>query len=177
MAIEGLKDLSREQLEELVRIYARNLLALDGMWFQSVEQGQGMEQAMEHDRNVWRHFTETEARRIKQLLELPERAGLEGLEQALQFRFAAFANRVTETHREGNALIFRVVDCRVQSARKRKGMPFHPCKSVGVNEYTYFARTIDDRIKCEAVSCFPDITDPSCACAWKFYLTPDNTSK
>ena len=176
MAIEGLKDLSREQLEELVRIYARNLLALDGMWFQSVEQGQGMEQAMEHDRNVWRHFTGTEARRIKQLLELPERAGLEGLEQALQFRFAAFANRVTETHREGNALIFRVVDCRVQSARKRKGMPFHPCKSVGVNEYTYFARTIDDRIKCEAVSCFPDITDPSCACAWKFYLTPDNVS-
>lgn len=40
---KGLEDLSREQLEELVRIYARNLLALDGMWFQSVEQGQGME--------------------------------------------------------------------------------------------------------------------------------------
>ena len=89
---KGLEDLSREQLEELVRIYARNLLALDGMWFQSVEQGQGMEQAMEHDRNVWRHFTETEARRIKQLLDLPEHAGLEGLEQALQFRFAAFAS-------------------------------------------------------------------------------------
>ena len=121
-------------------------------------------------RDTDRRFTETEARRIKTFLGLPERPGLDGLEQALAFRFAALANRRTECRRAGDALEFRVVDCRVQSARTRRGLPLHPCKPVGENEYAYFARVIDDRIGCEAVSCFPDMTEPDCACAWRFRL-------
>ena len=96
MKAMSLEELTKEQLEELVRIYARNLLALDGVWFQSVERGRGMDEAMAHDCAVWRRFTETEARRIKTFLGLPERPGLDGLEQALAFRFAALANRRTE---------------------------------------------------------------------------------
>ncbi|WP_259299238.1 DUF6125 family protein [Eggerthella lenta] len=33
-----------------------------------------------------------------------------------------------------------------------------------------FAESIDDRISCECLSCFPDMTDDSCNCAWKFTL-------
>lgn len=80
MKAMSLEELTKEQLEELVRIYARNLLALDGVWFQSVERGRGMDEAMAHDCAVWRRFTETEARRIKTFLGLPERPGLDGLE-------------------------------------------------------------------------------------------------
>ena len=68
MKAMSLEELTKEQLEELVRIYARNLLALDGVWFQSVERGRGMDEAMAHDCAVWRRFTETEARRIKTFL-------------------------------------------------------------------------------------------------------------
>ena len=49
-------------------------------------------------------------------------------------------------------------ECRVQSARRRKGMPFHPCKPVGCIEYSGFARTIDDRIECRCLSCYPEVT-------------------
>ena len=70
----------------------------------------------------------------------------------------------------GNTLIYRTLDCRVQNARKRKGMEFHPCKAVGVIEYTGFAKTIDDRFECEALSCYPEITDETCNCSWKFIL-------
>lgn len=128
MKAMSLEELTKEQLEELVRIYARNLLALDGVWFQSVERGRGMDEAMAHDCAVWRRFTETEARRIKTFLGLPERPGLDGLEQALAFRFAALANRRTECRRAGDALEFRVVDCRVQSARTRGG-----CRCIRAN--------------------------------------------
>lgn len=72
--------LSKEQLEELVRTYARNMLALDGVWFQSVERELGMDRAMRHDERVWQAFTQTEARRIKGFLQLPDRPGLDGLE-------------------------------------------------------------------------------------------------
>ena len=166
----GLDELSTEQLKELVHIYARNIYAMDGVWFQSVEQKEGMDEAMLHDENAMGRFTETEARRIKNFLQLPDQAGLDGLEKALSIRFSALANPKVEFVRDADSLIYRVVDCRVQTARKRKGMPFHPCKPVGYVEHAFFAKIIDDRIQCGTISCYPDIIDDTCACAWRFTL-------
>ncbi|MDD6209394.1 MAG: DUF6125 family protein [Bacteroidales bacterium] len=167
--MENLERLTKKELIELIDIYAKNQLALDGVWFQSIEAKHGMDEAMEHDRNVWRKHTEIEARRIKSFLNLPDNAGLKGLKKALSFRFNAMLNR-TEAIIEGNTMRYYVRNCRVQTARARKGMPFHPCKSVGILEYAYFAKIIDHRIECETISCYPDVTDPGCACAWKFTL-------
>lgn len=169
MEAKRIEELNREQLLELLQIYSKNMLALDGVWFQSVESALGMEAAMEHDRNAWRRYTVSEARRIKAFLQLPERAGVKGLKRALSFRFYAALNG-DEFIEEDNVLIYRTISCRVQDARKRKGMPLHPCKSVGILEYGYFAKEIDDRFECEALSCFPDVTDDTCACSWKFTL-------
>jgi len=156
-------------LLRLIDIYAKNWLAMDGVWFQSIEQKFGMDEAIEHDENAWRQFTVIEANRIKEYLSLPEQAGLDGLKKALAFRMYANINADEITIQE-NTLIYKTLDCRVQNARKRKGMEFHPCKSVGIIEYTFFARTIDSRISCEAISCYPDVTDEACNCAWKFTL-------
>lgn len=169
MASRALDDLSRTELVELIEIYCKNWLAMDGVWFQSVEGKYGMDEAMEHDCNIWRIFTNLEAQKIKRFLHLPERAGLTGLKQALELRLYANINK-DEIIIEGNTLIYRTLDCRVQNARRLKGMEFHPCKPVGLIEYSGFARVIDDRITCEALSCYPDMTDESCSCAWKFTL-------
>ena len=169
MKNQFLEELSREQLIELIELYSKNWLAMDGVWFQSVEKKLGMDEAMEHDANAWARFTVIEAKKIKAFLGLPERAGLEGLSKALRLRFYANINE-DEIILEGNTLTYRTLECRVQTARKRKGMPFHPCKPVGVIEYSGFAKTIDDRISCECVSCFPEVTDSGCACAWRFTL-------
>ena len=142
---------------------------MDGVWFQSVERKFGMDEAMVHDVAIWKQFTVIEAKKIKEFLKLPEHAGLDGLEKALQLRLYANINR-DEIIRNGNRLIYRTLDCRVQTARSRKGMEWHPCKSVGEVEYAGFAKTIDDRITCRALSCYPEITDESCACAWEFTL-------
>ena len=169
MKNKALENMSREQLEELIQIYCKNWLAMDGVWFQSIEKKHGMDEAMEHDVNIWSQFTVIEAKKIKAFLNLPERAGLEGLEKALQLRLYANINR-DEILREGNKLIYRTLDCRVQTARSRKGMEWHPCKPVGETEYSGFAKVIDDRISCKAISCYPEITDNSCACSWEFTL-------
>ena len=168
---ERIDELPRDQLIELCEMFAKNWLALDGLWFQSIEKKRGMDEAVEHDVNAWARFTETEARRIKAFLGLPELPGLEGLAKDLQLRFYAHINKQDFVFGEdGRTLTYRMVDCFVQTARKRKGMEFHPCKSVGVIEYSGFARTIDDRIACQCISCYPEMTDESCCCAWKFTL-------
>ncbi len=161
--------LSRERLVELLSLYAKNWLAMDGVWFQSVERKLGMEEAMYHDAEAWKRFTVIEARRIKTFLNLPERPGLEGLAKALSLRFYANLNQDT-IEIQGNTLTYRVLSCRVQSARSRKGMPYHPCRPVGLIEYSGFAKEIDDRITCECLSCYPEVTDDTCSCAWRFTL-------
>ena len=166
-----LETLSREQLYDLIDIYSKNWLALDGVWFQSIERKYGMDEAMEHDAAAWLRFTRIEAARIKKFLGLPEHAGIEGLKQALSLRFYANLNQ-HEFITEGNTLLYRTLECRVRTARSRKGMELHPCKSVGIIEYTGFAQTIDERFICECVSCYPDITDSTCSCAWLFTLPP-----
>ena len=162
--------LSKEELKNLIRIYAKNIYALDGVWFQSVEEESGMDKAMLHDKNAWIKFTRIEAKRIKTFLNLPDNAGLEGLEKALAIRFSALSNPSVSIFREGDSLIYRINECRVQSARKAKGMPLHPCAPVGFIEHEGFARVIDERIVTEMISCYPDVTEQGCACCWKFTL-------
>lgn len=166
---EKLEALNRDELIRLIEIYSKNWLAMDGVWFQSVERKYGMDEAMYHDAEAWKIFTVVEARRIKQFLRLPDRAGLEGLAEALSLRFYANINQDEIAIRD-NALTYRTLECRVQSARSRKQMAFHPCKAVGLIEYSEFARVIDDRIVCSCLSCYPDVTDDSCCCAWRFVL-------
>ena len=162
---QGLDALTREELIELLEI-----TALDGTWFQSLEREQGMDAAMEHDRTAWRRFVPSEARRLKKLLGLSDSCGLEGLAEALPLRCTSLANEWEIRWEDDGSLAFRITDCRVQNARKRKGMDFHPCKSVGELEYAGFAAGLDDRIQCECVSCYPAIADDTCNCAWRFRM-------
>ena len=165
----GIDDLSRQELLELVRNFAKNWLAHDGLWFQAVERAHDLEHAIELDVEVWRRFSAIEAGRIKTFLRLPERPGLEGLRAALEYRFYAVLNRQTSRLEDG-VLRFYMNDCRVQSARKRRGLPDFPCKPVGLVEYTGFARTIDQRIETRCICCPPDDHPADHYCAWEFTL-------
>lgn len=170
-------NLPAETLRAMLVDFAKNWLAHDGLWFQAVERHHGLDKAIELDAEAWEQFTAIEARRIMALHKLPENGGLEALKTALGFRLYAFINKQEiRNEKQGpdgtlTAFDFHMVDCRVQSARKRKGLPLFPCKSVGVVEYTGFARTIDSRIKTECLCCPPDeAAGVESYCAWRFSL-------
>jgi hypothetical protein len=162
--------LSREQLENLVADFAKRWLAHDGLWFQQVEQYYGMEEAIKLDAGAWEKFTVLEAKRIMGLLKIEPGGGLPALKRALALRLYAFVNKQEIEQPDENTLIFRMVDCRVQSARKRKQMDEFPCKAVGLVEYSGFARTIDPRIKTRCLHCPPDSHPEDSFCAWEFTI-------
>ncbi len=172
MKNENLGELSKEELISLIEIYSKNWLAMEGVWFQAVEKRFGMDAAMDCDVEIWDRFSDIEARKIKKYLGLPDRAGIEGLRRALGFRMYKSIND-DEFTVDGNKVVYRVLDCRVQTARSRKGMEWHPCKPAGVADYTSFAKVIDDRFTCRALSCYPDVTDEGCCCSWEFTLHED----
>ncbi len=165
----ALLQLPREKQLSLIDAIAKNWLAQDGVWFQAVEFVDGMNDAKRCNDSTWSRFSPFEAHAIKKLLGLGEHPGLEGLERALNFRMYGRLN-VQSCHWEDGALIFEMNECRVQSARVRKGLADYPCKSAGLVEYARFAQGIDSRIKTECLGCPPDAHPCNWFCSWKFTL-------
>ncbi|HPE56843.1 MAG TPA: DUF6125 family protein [Bacteroidales bacterium] len=166
-----LLDLPDEQLNALREAMAVNWLANDGVWFQAVEFTRGMNDAKRCNDSCWGQFSPFEAWSIKRYLDLPEKAGLEGLKKALQFRLYAFINEQSFVEETANSFVFQMNQCRVQNARKRKGLADYPCKSGGLVEYTTFAEAIDSRIKTECMACPPDPHPQEYFCAWRFSIS------
>jgi hypothetical protein len=167
---KALKEKNRDELLGLLDAVCVNWLANDGVWFQAVEKRFGMDSAKRCNDTCWSRFSPYEALRIKELLQLPEQPGLEGLKEALGFRMYARVNKQSIHDVDENSFIFRMDECRVQSARKRKGLPDYPCKSAGMVEYPFFASSIDPRIATECVGCPPDAHPDEWHCAWKFSI-------
>ena len=164
----SLDDLSREELIELVEVYAKNWLAHDGCWFLAAEEKFSMATAIELDTHSWACFSPVEARRIMQTFDISA-GGLEALVQALSYRLYAAVNRQEAEWIDEHTLRLRMVECRVQQARQRKGLPPFPCKSVGLVEYAQFARAIDPRIETTCIQAPPDAVADS-FCEWEFRL-------
>jgi len=166
---QALFDLPRDKLISLINAISANWLAGDGLWFQSVESRREMYTAKRCNDSCWVKFSPFEAARIRSLLDLPDKGGLDALEAALGYRLYSRIN-TQSTERQGDSLIFKMVNCRVQDARRRKGLDDYPCKSAGVVEYASFASAIDPRIRTDCIACPPDDHPDDWFCAWKFYI-------
>ncbi len=162
--------LDDDRLRSLITALSVNWLANDGIWFQAVENKSSMVEAKLANDTCWGRFSPIEAREIARMLELPADGGLEALKTALAHRLYARLNRMTVEDESDNSIILYVNDCRVQDARKKKGLADYPCKSGGSIEYTYFARTVDARIQTECIACPPDAHPGEWYCAWRFRI-------
>jgi hypothetical protein len=167
------EELSREELEGMLRDAALNWLAHDGLWFLAVEETFGMDVATELDGKTWERFTVIEAKRIMKRHAIQPGGGVPALAKALGKRLYSFINRQEIVEQTDTRLLFHMNECRVQSARKRKGLPDFPCKAVGIIEYSGFAKTIDPRLETRCLGCPPDSHPAEWYCAWEFTLAID----
>lgn len=162
-------DLSREDLLKLIQVYAKNWLAHDGCWFLAAEEMFGLDAAIGLDAEAWKRFAVVEAKRIVKEFNIPPGSGLKGLERALAFRLYAAINKQSVEWIDEHTMVFRMVECRVQKTRMEKNLPAFPCKSVGIVEFSQFAKTVDSRIRVQCINCPPDPIGDS-FCAWQFSL-------
>ncbi|MEW6348781.1 MAG: DUF6125 family protein [Thermodesulfobacteriota bacterium] len=166
----ALLEKSEKELREMLVDIGRIWLTGDGLWFQEVEATHGMNAAKEVNDSCWHRFAHVEAYKIRQFLGIGPGAGLEGLCKALNFRVYSSMNAHSSRWEDDHTLLWTMVDCRVQTARRRKGLPDYPCKSAGIVEYTHFAQALDPRITTECVICPPDAVPEGMYCAWKFRI-------
>jgi len=162
--------MSKEELRRALEAFAKNWLAHDGCWFLAAEERLGLEAAIDLDARSWARFAVAEARRIMETFGVPEGGGLESLEKALGFRMYSLVNEQHIQWSEDRSRLRFIMDaCRVQQTRRRKGLADFPCKSVGIVEFSTFARTVDPRIRTTCLECPPDVKEGR-YCSWEFTL-------
>jgi hypothetical protein len=172
-----LRTLSNEELVRIAMDDAKNWLAHDGLWFQAVEAAHGMEAAIAADREAWERFTAIEARRILERLGLAPGGGIPALVECLRHRLYARLNTQELVEASETRAVFVMRDCRVQAARKRRGLPDFPCKTVGLAEYAGFARAVDPRIETRCLGCPPDPHPEDRWCAWEFTVREEKPER
>jgi len=170
MSQQESKDLTADELGEWLRDAALNWLAHDGLWFQSVEEAYGLEAALACDKKAWEAFTVIEAKRIMKRLGLGPGGGIPALVRALGHRLYALINDQEVSEMSDRRCVFRMKTCRVQEARKRRGLADFPCREVGLVEYAGFARTVDPRLETRCLTCPPGPHPADFWCAWEFIL-------
>jgi len=168
---EPLYNLTEKQLNDLSLEMCKNWVACDGIWFQTIEKNYDYEMFTTkriNDTN-WVRFSRIEAGLIMKRLNLPPNGGLKALREALPHRQYSRICKF-ELEELPDSLILRINECRVQEARKKRGLPDYNCKSSGVAEYSYFAHAIDPRIKLRCLVCPPDKHPQEYWCAWEFTI-------
>jgi len=157
----------RAALEDASKLW----LAHDGLWFLEWEKRHGMEEAMDADSAAWHRFAKLEAKRIMRRIGIEPGGGIDALAKCLPHRLYANICRFTLHKRGENELKIRMVDCRVQDARNRQGMPAFPCKQVAMYEFPVFAKVVDERIETECIQCPPDELSEGGWCEWLFRMS------
>lgn len=158
--------LTREQLVELLRLYSRMMLTVDGLWFLGVEGGAGLDAAVRLDEEIWRGLGAIEARRLKRFLGLEAVEDLETLVRVLGLSpmWASFEHRI---ELEQDRCLICVTGCHPQQMRVDKGFGEFPCKSVGLAYLEGLAPALCPDLRFRCLVCPPDDHPDDLWCRWE----------
>jgi hypothetical protein len=157
--------MTKQQLINLLNIYGRLSLVLDGFWFLAVEEKFGQKTAIDLDIQVWKNYGSREAKWLKKFFQLSEPNLEEAGSILLITPFScAFGGEIKI---EGDEVTFFVKDCLSQKARVRKGLGEFPCKSVGVGYFDEFIKELNPSLQIKCLFCPPDEHPDDLWCSWK----------
>jgi hypothetical protein len=164
---QELKKLSNKTLIELIKLYSRNWMTLDGLWFSGVEEKYGLDAAVDLDVRMWRIGSKIEAKRIKKLLNLG--GGLENVIKTINFFSWAFSFGY-EYEIIDNHAIWTCSSCPPQENRVKMGIGEFPCKPTFDACFNNLVQVIDPRVKVKCNFCPPDSHPKDAWCQWQFSL-------
>ena len=76
--------MTKQELLDVIKMFSRNWLTVDGLWFSLVEDKYGLDAALELDLEMWERNALIEARRIKKYMGI-DGGGIKGVLKAIRF--------------------------------------------------------------------------------------------
>lgn len=169
MGIDKLRQLTKDELVDLIEEYTKLYITLDGLWFLSVENRYGHDVAAKLDVEVWKSLSQREAKRIRNKRKIAG-SGIEAVIEAFKFR-PNFLIKEYEVIREGNKAIFRVTKCRSLHAMERDKREVSSCIMVLENTYPEFVRAIDSNVKFRVLKAPPRKSADETCCEFELQST------
>jgi hypothetical protein len=167
--------LTKDQLIELLKMYGRFALTLDGLWFLGVEQICGIGAALEVDEGVWRQFGRAEAKMLKRFLAFDEISSLESICRIFLLT-PVFGNLGARAETRDGKCLLSVTDCHPQKARIRKNLGEFPCKNVGIAYFEGLLGEMSPTIRFRCAVCPPDPHPDDLWCEWEVWFeVPEKT--
>ena len=171
LAPADLHQLSKEQLVELVRMYARLFLAMDGFWYLAIKEMMNEDTATEVDLWVWDKYARYEAKR------LPPLVGAEGDDLArfaTAFSYSPWFSNLTHgfTRDADGALTLTVYDCPSLDGMKREGQGREKtfCSQVEQKLLEMVSRAFNPNVEVTLVELPLKPTEDSICCRWRFMV-------
>ena len=168
MSKNELLQLSQQELVSLIEAYSKLYIALDGLWFLSVEEECGYDVATKLDVKVWESLAPREAKRISNVRKVTE-GGIEAVIEAFKLR-PTFLTKEYEVIREENRAIVRVTKCRSLDAMERDKREVSSCIRVLESVYPKFASSIDSRVKLRVLKAPPRKSAGDICCEWEIEI-------
>jgi hypothetical protein len=164
-----LSGLTKRKLIDLLIIHTRNIFRVDGLYFLGIEEKFGTRSAVQIDRQCWETMGAMEAHEIKKFMG-KSRFPVADFMEALQFTSWSLDQRhkVVDISKEKG--VFRVVQCRTQLTRLKKGWSEFPCKEVRYEYLKAFAKELNPQIEVACRMCPPDRRSEDSWCEWEFML-------
>lgn len=167
----ALDDFSPEFLRELVKMYGKFYIAMDGFWYLGVKEHIDNETALKVDLWVWDKVTRYELKRLAQM------AGIEGNGVDAVFKFLQIVPwmQVTEFRAELESPkrgVLTVTKCSILEALEREGQGREAdiCSQVDTLALRAYARFFNPDIKVEPVFLPPRDDREGICCRWEFTL-------
>ncbi|MBI4774770.1 MAG: hypothetical protein HY788_11430 [Deltaproteobacteria bacterium] len=165
--IAYLRTLSKEQLIDAIKMYSRNWMTLDGLWFSGVEDKYGLDAAMDLDVRMWRIGSKIEAKRIKESFGLG--GGIENVLRAIDLMSWA-PSFDYEYQRTDNGVVWTCRQCPPQEQRARLGKAEFPCRPTFEACFANVIQVVDPGVRVECRFCPPDPHPEDAWCEWVFWM-------
>ena len=166
-ATRELERLPKETLIELIKMYSRNWLTMDGLWFTGVEDRYGEKAAIEMDVRMWEIGSRIEAERVKKILGLEP--GLENVIRAIDFLSVSYSFGY-EYEISDNRVLWTCLHCLPQETRLRMGKSEFACQATCDACFKNIIDVIDPMVRLRCIFCPPGPRPADAWCQWEFSL-------
>ena len=166
---EMLESMPKDMLFDLIFLHIRNLWRVDGLYFLGIEEKFDTDAATEIDANCWQLMGRLEAKALKKVLKI-EGNDISSLMYALRNTSWALDQRDKEVEASAIKGVYRVIKCRTQLTRIRKGLGEFPCRKVRFNYLKSFAEEMNAHVEVKCRVCPPSEHPASVWCEWEFKL-------
>ena len=166
-----LDGLSKAELVELVRLYSRLFLAVDGFWYLAVKELVGEDMATACDLWVWDRYSPYE---INRLIQLRNIKGNDLKAFATTFSFSPWFSNLTYkfTQEAENKLTLTVLECPTLQALEGEGTGRENtiCRQVDPELLQMYIQSFNPRGKAVPIELPPRTSGASICCRWQFII-------